>query len=137
MFLFINQVIKISDFSQLEMKTLDLKVFKKSKSTDTSRKGPKKSRQQKQKTFKCKICSKTFLNRWNLNRHITTHSGEKLFKCNYPNCGKSFKRNDNLKAHLKTHSNVRPFKCTSCQSEFKHKKSLKKHMNKMHNGMKM
>ena len=117
------------------MKNLNFQVSKKKNPTEKNIKKPKKP-DQKNYIFKCQICFKTFPNRWNLNRHVKSHTGEKPFKCDHPKCGKSFSRKDNLKGHQVTHSDKRPFKCQLCGSDYKHKKSLRKHMNLEHNEMK-
>ena len=49
----------------------------------------------------CRICLKTFSNRWNLKLHNSVHSGEKPYSCEI--CGKKFARKSNMKVHSLAH----------------------------------
>lgn len=53
--------------------------------------------------YQCLKCSKSFKRHEHLKRHIITHTGEKLFKCDYPFCNKKFSRSDEVKRHYKIH----------------------------------
>ncbi|CAI8505770.1 unnamed protein product [Hanseniaspora opuntiae] len=55
--------------------------------------------------YKCLKCLKFFKRHEHLKRHIITHTGEKLYKCNYHMCIKKFSRSDEVKRHYKTHLN--------------------------------
>ncbi|KAK9764383.1 hypothetical protein K7432_008155 [Basidiobolus ranarum] len=55
-------------------------------------------------TYNCPVCDKMFLRSDNLNRHIKTHTGEKPYRCEYPDCHKQFSRSDELKRHFKVHN---------------------------------
>ncbi|VVC40216.1 Hypothetical protein CINCED_3A019498 [Cinara cedri] len=50
----------------------------------------------------CHICSKGFKDKYSVNVHIRTHTGEKPFMCNV--CGKSFRQKAHLAKHQHTHT---------------------------------
>ncbi|XP_052121295.1 uncharacterized protein LOC113208659 [Frankliniella occidentalis] len=49
----------------------------------------------------CTICSKAFKDKYSVNVHIRTHTGEKPFACSV--CGKSFRQKAHLAKHYHTH----------------------------------
>ncbi|XP_056633076.1 uncharacterized protein LOC130442749 [Diorhabda sublineata] len=49
----------------------------------------------------CNICSKGFKDKYSVNVHIRTHTGEKPFACSL--CGKSFRQKAHLAKHYQTH----------------------------------
>lgn len=49
----------------------------------------------------CSICSKGFKDKYSVNVHIRTHTGEKPFSCGI--CGKSFRQKAHLAKHYQTH----------------------------------
>lgn len=49
----------------------------------------------------CSICSKGFKDKYSVNVHIRTHTGEKPFACSL--CGKSFRQKAHLAKHYQTH----------------------------------
>lgn len=49
----------------------------------------------------CNICSKGFKDKYSVNVHIRTHTGEKPFTCSL--CGKSFRQKAHLAKHYQTH----------------------------------
>ncbi|VEU19908.1 DEKNAAC100307 [Brettanomyces naardenensis] len=55
------------------------------------------------KNRSCSICNKVFNRPSGLRIHMHTHTGEKPFKCEWPNCGKRFSVRSNMIRHLKIH----------------------------------
>ncbi|KAI5634811.1 zinc-finger double domain-containing protein [Phthorimaea operculella] len=49
----------------------------------------------------CSICSKGFKDKYSVNVHVRTHTGEKPFACSL--CGKSFRQKAHLAKHYQTH----------------------------------
>ncbi|XP_059508863.1 transcriptional repressor CTCF-like [Stegostoma tigrinum] len=68
------------------------------------------------KTFQCKLCSYTFTQRSNLDRHMRSHSDERPHKCHL--CEKAFRTVTLLQNHINTHTGTRPHKCPDCAMAF-------------------
>ena len=54
-----------------------------------------------EKPNKCNQCNYTSASSGNLQTHMTTHTGGKLFKCNQ--CSKAYTQKHNLSKHIKIH----------------------------------
>lgn len=54
----------------------------------------------------CHICSKGFKDKYSVNVHIRTHTGEKPFNCEL--CGKCFRQKAHLAKHVQIHSAPKP-----------------------------
>ncbi|PRD35705.1 UNVERIFIED_CONTAM: egr1 [Trichonephila clavipes] len=63
------------------------------------------------------MCDLRFKHKFNLKRHYSVHTTEKLYECEV--CGKRFKRKDDLKQHYITHSTEKPFVSKICLKEYK------------------
>ncbi|XP_076826170.1 uncharacterized protein LOC143473178 [Clavelina lepadiformis] len=85
----------------------------------------------KKKHFCCTVCEKSFTKRSNMERHLNTHTGIRLYQCEV--CCKSFSLNNTLKNHTKVHSGERLYHCKVCCKSFKYSSNLKSHM-KVHTG---
>ena len=59
-------------------------------------------------------------------------SGDRKFKCDWPDCGKAFRHSDNLKVHYRQHTNEKPIKCPRCDYCCRQKSSLQWHTKKVH-----
>lgn len=75
----------------------------------------------------CIYCDKNFLKPSDLDRHIRTHTNERIFECTKANCKKAFKLKDTLNRHLATHED-KNFTCIVCSSTYMSKKTLQNHM---------
>ena len=83
----------------------------------------------KRKIFSCSECPKSFKNACDFKRHMTVHTSERNFLCEF--CHMSFSFKSNLVRHIqKQHEekgvNER-FKCQYCPNEYKDRSSLKTH----------
>ena len=80
----------------------------------------------------CKICNNQVF-KYDINDHVRAHLNleKDAFKC--PQCDKIFPRRKQLEIHSQTHSNVRTISCDKCDSKFKLKGYLTKHIKTIHN----
>ena len=81
------------------------------------------------KTFRCKICLKTFSSKFTLSRHFKVHDiRKKRHKCS--SCASSYASKESLKNHERTH-NVR-YTCLFCNKLYSCKPSYERHMLQNH-----
>ena len=73
-------------------------------------------RTQKDKTFKCQLCSCSFQHESSLTVHTRIHTGVNLHICNV--CKKKFTRESMLTKHTRTHTGEKPFECNTCKKRF-------------------
>ncbi|GIY48277.1 hypothetical protein CDAR_92651 [Caerostris darwini] len=85
--------------------------------------------------YACDDCDKTFLKRYNLIRHIRTHTDEKPYKCTV--CNKCFTQNSDLTAHMRMHNRKTLHKCTECSESFVFRSRLEEHFRSVHPGKKL
>ncbi|AWO97001.1 putative zinc finger protein 407 [Scophthalmus maximus] len=70
--------------------------------------------QRKERKFECKLCDRSFSEKWALNNHMKLHSGEKPFKCAWPSCHYSFLNLSAMKDHYRTHTGEKSYLCDLC-----------------------
>lgn len=83
--------------------------------------------------FPCDFCDKIFSNKYHLQSHLVTHTGERNFSCR--KCGKCFGRKSTLRAHMTTHTKTSNFMCPLCEKACNDNNSLEEHI-RMHTGEK-
>ncbi|KAH8297129.1 hypothetical protein KR044_005220, partial [Drosophila immigrans] len=79
--------------------------------------------------WKCDMCSYCSPNKWDLKRHIASHSGERNYTCEL--CGVSIKSSSSLAVHRRTHLDP-TIKCPYCPKEYRENYLLKCHVAKSH-----
>jgi len=83
------------------------------------------------KPMQCKMCDKSFPDRYTLKVHKKTHEGEKCFKCDL--CPYSSISQRHLESHMLIHTDQKPYRCDQCDQSFRQKQLLKRHQNLYHN----
>jgi uncharacterized Zn-finger protein len=89
--------------------------------------------------FKCDYenCTKGFVKRELLNRHLKRHTAVKKFKCTSFECVMSFITKSELESHIGyVHKDEKLFECKACRKRFGGKNQLKDHRNQKHSMMK-
>lgn len=79
---------------------------------------------------RCPFCSKTFIWKGDLNRHVKIHTNDRRHKCSF--CEKTFVQRSNMVLHERTHTNERPYSCLVCGKAFKRINQLNTHKYKNH-----
>lgn len=77
------------------------------------------------KPYSCSYCKKKFSGLQNFKRHEKKHRNEKKFICN--ECGFQFLTKTELKRHGVTHTNIKSFSCQICFRKFTFKRTLMRH----------
>ncbi|XP_059383687.1 zinc finger protein 362b isoform X1 [Carassius carassius] len=83
------------------------------------------------KTYRCKVCPLTFLNKSEMQIHSKSHTEVKPHKC--PHCSKSFANASYLAQHLRIHLGIKPYHCSYCENSFRQLSHLQQHT-RIHTG---
>uniref|UniRef100_A0A1B0CXE2 C2H2-type domain-containing protein n=2 Tax=Lutzomyia longipalpis TaxID=7200 RepID=A0A1B0CXE2_LUTLO len=75
----------------------------------------------------CEYCGRGFATLTHLRRHITVHTGERPFKCDYKDCGQSFREKTSFIVHQRRHTGEKPYQCEICGKSFKDQSTRKIH----------
>ncbi|XP_051791658.1 zinc finger protein 407 [Erpetoichthys calabaricus] len=89
----------------------------------------------KERKFECKLCERSFSEKWALNNHMKLHTGQKPFKCSWPTCHYSFLTLSGMKDHYRTHTGEKSFLCDLCGFAGGTRHALTKHR-RQHTGEK-
>lgn len=82
------------------------------------------------KPYVCHICSKDFVGKHLLNKHIKTHTVDQSVFCTL--CGKKLANNSCLKSHLKVHTGEKNYPCSICGERFRSASIMNVHKVKKH-----
>jgi KRAB domain-containing zinc finger protein len=83
------------------------------------------------KDWICNICDRKLATERALKVHITTHTGNKPYKCQH--CSETFINKVVLDRHMRFHGGIaRVFKCEFCPKELSSDTSLKSHIQRVH-----
>ncbi|XP_030317262.1 zinc finger protein Gfi-1b isoform X2 [Calypte anna] len=80
--------------------------------------------------YPCQYCGKRFHQKSDMKKHTYIHTGEKPHKCQV--CGKAFSQSSNLITHSRKHTGFKPFSCELCAKGFQRKVDLRRHRETQH-----
>lgn len=75
-------------------------------------------------------CPKRFLYAGQLKAHMTLHTGEKPYSCEF--CSRKYRLKKSMEAHMRTHTGEKPHQCKYCSDFFKDYNDLRRHLNSDH-----
>ncbi|XP_037089289.1 zinc finger protein 668-like [Pollicipes pollicipes] len=81
---------------------------------------------EKNSTFKCDQCDKSFVHAKSLYVHKRNHSGVRPYTCQY--CFKTFRHWHKHRVHVRIHTGERPYQCEVCGWGFPRNDERKRHM---------
>tara|TARA_B100000795_G_scaffold208923_1_gene162432 strand:- start:1636 stop:3051 length:1416 start_codon:yes stop_codon:yes gene_type:complete len=112
-------------------KSKKLKQFKKGMGLNPTSKGRNGGTKGK---HSCQYCGKSFRYTTNWRSHERSHTGEKIFVCDWKQCTKKFAHLSSLQAHISKHKGIKPFKCIAknCRKKFANQSNRNRHLRKIH-----
>ena len=81
--------------------------------------------QHRENIFKCGVCGKSFLKKYELIIHKRTHTGNKTFQCEV--CKKTFAWKLSFTRHKRIHTREKLFECAVCKKSFIQRSHLTRH----------
>ena len=113
--------------NHLEVCTKKKKKLNKLLSAKNAKKHSKSTVGDKQeKTYECSMCNLVFSQKFEFNRHTTTHSLDKPFEC--IECRRRFSKKEYLIKHISVHSESKVYSCTVCSYQVSRPDRYKLHM---------
>lgn len=97
-----------------------------------SRQGKEEVGANGRRIFSCSLCSSSFSERFNLNKHVrAVHEQRRPFQC--VTCHARFQQRDHMQKHeMCVHKKLRQFSCDACGASFGWRGVLKKHRKSVH-----
>ncbi|XP_072166264.1 uncharacterized protein [Diadema setosum] len=77
--------------------------------------------------FQCAICLKCCKRKFDLKRHLLTHSNVRNRPHTCPHCDKRFLTASHLRQHLRAHAGIKPFECDDCGKAFTRSSEVTRH----------
>ena len=84
-----------------------------------------KTGSEKNRSYRCEKCGRSFSSSSNLNRHLVLHTGNFRWYCDI--CQKGYNQKDNYEKHIRAHRGLK-YKCEYCGKDFAARSRLKYHM---------
>ncbi|XP_045121774.1 zinc finger protein 184-like isoform X7 [Portunus trituberculatus] len=85
---------------------------------------------EKYSRYVCPECSKAYITRHELERHMAAHQNERRHKCEF--CSRAYFKAGDLTYHRRTHTGERPHCCFICAAAFSRPSELSTHMSRVH-----
>ncbi|XP_030833383.1 zinc finger protein 708 isoform X1 [Strongylocentrotus purpuratus] len=77
--------------------------------------------------YQCAVCLKCCKRKFDLKRHLLTHSNIRERPHNCPHCDKRFLTASHLRQHLRAHAGIKPFECEECGKTFARSSEVTRH----------
>ena len=82
------------------------------------------------KSYKCEECQKRFTRKFDVKRHMLSHTQTRQYKCSI--CVKTFLHSNDLKNHQYVHTTEQRYGCDFCGKKFKMLKRMQRHVKNVH-----
>ena len=84
--------------------------------------------------YQCMICKRKCVSEQALQDHFKTHFNN---HCKCPFCERTFYNKNDLTGHISSHTGQRDFRCHICDKEYGHKSHLRRHIKLKHSNVSM